>query len=284
MPWRDGSEDSRRGFRCVDIHRGRRICGRRQIRPCTATADTASGGGRHAPLYGVQRSADPSDLPTLDRTRTTLTCRSLVREFGQFHGWTGLDDRCRGRPNYLRSGSSRWVGRTVPVNDCYCSGTRGSDCRICSLQPPCSKGFSRRRWQPSDRLIAWLASPGVGPSPAFNGCNSSTPLLPRRCNGDAGASIGQRRARLGGSSFTFLSASNRERIFGTPRGERGIRAQCRSCRIGGRVNLDRFGCDQNPPSCVRGLCCCLTTAPIFAKIVVAVSYFAARHRQVTLVE
>ena len=63
----------------------------------------------------------------------------------------------------------------------------------------------------------------------------------------------RRRAVLGGASLAFLSARDRQWLFGVARGERGLRAQCRPCGAGDRVDPDAIGRDRCRPMIVGGL-------------------------------
>ena len=93
-----------RGFGRIAVHRSGRLRGRRQIHPGTAATAATGLGGRRDPVFGARRSPDRFRLSALDRTRPAVDCGPLVRESGQLHGWTGLDDGGRGRPDHRRDG------------------------------------------------------------------------------------------------------------------------------------------------------------------------------------
>ena len=73
------------------------------------------------------------------------------------------------------------------------------------------------------------------------------------CHRDAVAPAGQARAVLGGASFAFLSARNRQRIYGFAGSGRSVHTQYRPCNIGDRINRRNIYYDEDPMSRAGGL-------------------------------
>ena len=165
----------------------------------------------------------------------------MVREPGQLHGRTGLDDGGRDRANHRR-GRSAWLARRTSGIDN--PGRRGAvrrNARLRTFQPAGGEDLSRRRRQPADRPAGRLVPAAARLAPAIRRRPAVAALLSDGRDRYLVAADGEGRAVLGSAPLALLPARHRQRLFGVARGERGIRAQYRACRIGDRLGDDLFG-------------------------------------------
>ena len=246
------------------VHGHGRLRRRRQVHRRAAAAAAAGCRRRRNPARGIRRSADRSGLSAMDRARHPAAGRALVRQSRQLHGRARLDDGGRGGADHGGAGDARPARRISRLGNPRRCGALWRDAGVCAVQPPRRQGLSRRRRQPADRPAARLVPAAARLPAAIRRSPAAAAVLPARRHGDPAAAAGQARAVLGGPSLAFLSARNRQWLYGMARGRRGVCAQHPVGGARGRIDHGRLGRDQDRASPRRECCDGAGDVPIFA--------------------
>ena len=183
------------------------------------------------------------------------------------------------------------VAEVVPVTAASSSSAGWRTSGSTTLSPlrsaaPCSdlhrstgrwRRFSRRRRQPANRPAARLVPVAAVLASAIHRRAAASVVLSVRCHGDAAAPDRQARAVLGGASFAFLSARDRQRIYGFAGGGRSVHTQYRPCNIGDRIDRHNIYYDEDPISHCRGSCSGFTDLPVRAPASLTLAQLPLHH-------
>ena len=239
-------------FAAVAVHCHGRLCRRRQVHRCAAAAAAAGCRGRRDPA-SRHPAISGSFRPARSGSNAASCCWPGLWFVNLVNFMDGLDWMTVAEvvPITGSDGAARLARRVSRLGNPCRRGALRRDAGICAVQPPGREGFSRRRRQPADRPAARLVPAATRLPAAIRRRTAAAAVLSARRHRDLAAPAGPARAVLGGPSLAFLSARDRQWLYGMARGRRGVRAQHRAGGAGGRIDHGRVGRDQDRASARR---------------------------------